>query len=68
MPKIDTYGTNTPVLAGDRAVGTNAAGETKNFSMEGIKTYAQLAGATGSFTAGSGETVTVTNGLITGIV
>ncbi len=62
------YGNNTPVLSTDKVIGTNTAGETKNFTAEDLKTYTLATGATGSFTAQSGETITVTNGLITSIV
>lgn len=69
MGRIDQdYGNNSPVLSTDKVIGTNTAGETKNFTADELKDYVLTGGATGSFTAQSGETVTVVNGIITSIV
>jgi len=44
-----------------------ASGTNKKLDVKGYVDYRFSAGATGSFTAGSGETITVVNGLITAI-
>lgn len=63
------YATDSTVTGDDKVIGTDAAdNSTKNYTIDGIKGYILTGGATGSFTAASGETVTVVDGIITSII
>lgn len=68
MPKIDDYNTDSTITGLDKVIGTDENdGSTKNYTMNGIKTFVLTSGTSGSFTAQSGETITVVNGIITKI-
>jgi hypothetical protein len=67
MGRIDEdYATDATVAGADKVIGTDAAdGSTKNYTIDGIKTYALTGGVSGTFA--SPTSITVVNGIITAI-
>lgn len=67
--KVNDYANKTPIVTGDKVLGTAAAdGSTKNFTVDELVNFVEgnITGWTGSLTVGI-LTVHVTKGIITGV-
>jgi len=66
MGKIDDYSADATITGTDKVIGTDVAdGSTKNFTIDGIKTFTLTDGVSGTFA--SPTSITVVNGIITAI-
>lgn len=66
MPKIDDYNTDGTITGLDKVIGTDENdGSTKNYTMNGIKTFVLTNGVT--TTVANPTSITVVNGIITAI-
>lgn len=69
MARIDDYNTDSTITGLDKVIGTDENdGSTKNYTMNGIKSFVLSGGASGTFTSNDGKTITVVDGVITSIV